>query len=113
MINTLKADFQAYSKPVMVVVESNNDDGVSTIEDDTNSILVDFSDTLGYSSRSSLAPTPGPHDLHQKSLNEQEQHEREMQRHQEQNFQYIQSLLREIEHLKAELDRFSVEVTGS
>ena len=109
-----KADFQSYSKPVMTVVEQNIDDGASTIaDDDTNSILVDFSDLGGaHSLRSIPAPTPQP-DLdsqrRQHEILQQQQHEREMRQQAEQQFNYIQSLLREIEHLRSELDRFSVE----
>lgn len=99
----------------MVVVEQPIiDDGASTIDDgDANSILVDFSDSLGHASRSSLAPTPVPmqQQQQQQQQHQNEQLERELQRQQEQHYQYIQSLLREIEHLRAELDRFSVEVS--
>lgn len=99
----------------MTVVEQNIDDGASTIaDDDTNSILVDFSDLGGaHSLRSIPAPTPQP-DLdsqrrQHEQLQQQQQHEREMRQQAEQQFNYIQSLLREIEHLRSELDRFSVE----
>lgn len=89
----------------MVVVE-NNDDGASTIDDAESihdSILVDFSDNNN----------------HQKDFNDdfarqqqermQRQQQQELQQN-EQQFAYIQQLLREIERLRAQLDRFSVEV---
>lgn len=103
---------ESYSKPVMTVVEQNIDDGASTIDDDASTILVDFSD-LGGQAPASARATPMPH-LDESSLRQHElllqQQQQQHHQQQEQQFQYIQSLLREIENLRAQLDRLSVEV---
>ena len=91
----------------MVVVDQNIDDGASTIDDDTNSILVDFSDF----NQARSAPTPAPDDFAIKQARQQEQLQKQREtQQQEQQFAYIQQLLREIENLRAQLDRLSVEV---
>ena len=92
----------------MVVVEPNIDDGASTIDDDASSILVDFSDYGQKSAPPQAAATPTHDDF---AIKQQQQlQQREMQQQQEQQYAYIQRLLREIEQLRAQLDRLSLEV---
>ena len=89
-----KSDFNSYQKPVMTVVEPPISELASN-NDDTESILVDFSDSnqLNTSSSSSTNNEIS-------SSNNQQQ----------QQYLYIQQLLQEIENLRSEINRISFEV---
>ncbi len=90
-----KSDYNSYSKPVMVVVEQPVND--SSLTNDEDSVLVDFSDNLNTLNTSSSSSNNDSNSI-------------QMQQLQQQQFMYSQQLLQEIERLRAELDRLTMEV---
>ena len=81
----------------MTVVEPPLND-VSLNNDDTESILVDFSDVH----QLNTSP-PSPSNNESSSSNNQQQ---------QQQYIYMQQLLQEIEHLRSEINRISFEVVN-
>jgi hypothetical protein len=80
----------------MVVVEQPVND--SSLTNDEDSVLVDFSDNLNTLNTSSS------------SSSNNDSNSIQMQQLQQQQFMYSQQLLQEIERLRAELDRLTMEV---
>ena len=80
----------------MVVVEQPVND--SSLTNDEDSVLVDFSDNLNTLNTSSS------------SSSNNDSNSIQMQQLQQQQFIYSQQLLQEIERLRAELDRLTMEV---
>lgn len=93
-----KSDFGAYSKPVLTVIEPPPTPTNESLFDDTDSILVDFSDQR-------------PDELTNLNTSATSSQSNDLQQIQLQQYMYSQGLLQELDRLRTELDRVANQST--